>query len=49
MITMIPIVFYIIYTLIFDSKNLYRLKRIKVMLDPFKYESGRWLPTALNL
>lgn len=40
MITMIPIVFYIIYTLIFDSKNLYRLKRIKVMLDPFKYESG---------
>ncbi|WP_436938845.1 FtsW/RodA/SpoVE family cell cycle protein [Staphylococcus xylosus] len=39
-ITMIPIVFYIIYTLIFDSKNLYRLKRIKVMLDPFKYESG---------
>ncbi|MGW7798397.1 FtsW/RodA/SpoVE family cell cycle protein [Staphylococcus xylosus] len=40
MITMIPIVFYIIYTLIFDSKNLYRLKRIKVMLDPFKYEGG---------
>ncbi|MEB6204912.1 MULTISPECIES: FtsW/RodA/SpoVE family cell cycle protein [Staphylococcus] len=40
MITMIPIVFYIIYTLIFDSKNLYRLKRIKVMLDPFNYESG---------
>ncbi|MBM2659260.1 FtsW/RodA/SpoVE family cell cycle protein [Staphylococcus pseudoxylosus] len=40
MITMVPIVFYIIYTLIFDSKNLYRLKRIKVMLDPFKYESG---------
>ncbi|MGW7976937.1 FtsW/RodA/SpoVE family cell cycle protein [Staphylococcus xylosus] len=40
MITMVPIVFYIIYTLIFDSKNLYRLKRLKVMLDPFKYESG---------
>ncbi|MEB6044562.1 FtsW/RodA/SpoVE family cell cycle protein [Staphylococcus pseudoxylosus] len=40
MITMVPIVFYIIYTLIFDSKNLYRLKRIKVMLDPFKYENG---------
>lgn len=40
MITTVPIVFYIIYTLIFDSKNLYRLKRIKVMLDPFKYESG---------
>ncbi|MGW7907298.1 FtsW/RodA/SpoVE family cell cycle protein [Staphylococcus pseudoxylosus] len=40
MITMVPIVFYIIYTLIFDSKNLYRLKRINVMLDPFKYENG---------
>ena len=31
---------YICYTLIFDSKNLYRLKRIQVVLDPFKYENG---------
>lgn len=39
-ITSIPVVLYIIYTLVFDSKNLYRMKRIKVVLDPFKYENG---------
>lgn len=38
--TAIPILLYICYTLIFDSKNLYRLKRIQVVLDPFKYENG---------
>ncbi|MGO3049815.1 cell division protein FtsW [Staphylococcus casei] len=39
-ITSIPTVLYILYTLIFDAKNLYRMKRIKVVLDPFKYENG---------
>ena len=39
-ITSIPVVLYIFYTLVFDSKNLYRMKRIKVVLDPFKYENG---------
>ncbi|MEB8306664.1 FtsW/RodA/SpoVE family cell cycle protein [Staphylococcus xylosus] len=39
-ITSIPVVLYIVYTLVFDSKNLYRMKRIKVVLDPFKYENG---------
>ncbi|RIP34793.1 FtsW/RodA/SpoVE family cell cycle protein [Staphylococcus gallinarum] len=38
--TAIPMLLYIFYTLIFDSKNLYRLKRIQVVLDPFKYENG---------
>ncbi|MCD8829101.1 FtsW/RodA/SpoVE family cell cycle protein [Staphylococcus gallinarum] len=38
--TAIPMLLYICYTLIFDSKNLYRLKRIQVVLDPFKYENG---------
>ncbi|MCA2502685.1 FtsW/RodA/SpoVE family cell cycle protein [Staphylococcus xylosus] len=39
-ITSIPVVLYIFYTLVFDSKNLYRMTRIKVVLDPFKYENG---------
>ncbi|RIM64387.1 FtsW/RodA/SpoVE family cell cycle protein [Staphylococcus xylosus] len=39
-ITSIPVLLYIFYTLVFDSKNLYRMKRIKVVLDPFKYENG---------
>jgi cell division protein FtsW len=30
-VTSIPTVLYIIYTLVFDSKNLYRMKRIKVI------------------
>ncbi|AVL76964.1 MULTISPECIES: FtsW/RodA/SpoVE family cell cycle protein [Staphylococcus] len=49
-ITLVPLVIYGIYTLIFDSKNLYRLKRIKVMLDPFKYEDndGYQLTSALT-
>lgn len=38
--TAIPMLLYIFYTLIFDSKNLYRLKRIQVVLNPFKYENG---------
>lgn len=38
--TAIPMLLYICYTLIFDSKNLYRVKRIQVVLDPFKYENG---------
>src|SRR5699024_8346757 len=48
-IAMVPIIFYGIYTLIFDSKNIYRLKRIQVMLDPFKYENdeGYQLTSAL--
>lgn len=48
-ITSIPTVLYIIYTLVFDSKNLYRMKRIKVVLDPFKYENddGYQLTNAL--
>ena len=29
---------YIIYTLIFDVKNVYRLRRLQVVIDPFKYE-----------
>ncbi|WP_210137572.1 FtsW/RodA/SpoVE family cell cycle protein [Staphylococcus sp. GDH8C109P] len=49
-ITLVPLVIYGIYTLIFDSENLYRLKRIKVMLDPFKYENndGYQLTSALT-
>src|SRR5699024_276289 len=49
-ITLVALVIYGIYTLIFDSKNLYRLKRIKVMLDPFKYEDndGYQLTSALT-
>lgn len=39
-VTSIPTLIYIFYTLVFDSKNLYRMKRIKVVLDPFKYENG---------
>ncbi|WP_374187997.1 FtsW/RodA/SpoVE family cell cycle protein [Staphylococcus saprophyticus] len=48
-VTSIPTVLYIIYTLVFDSKNLYRMKRIKVVLDPFKYENddGYQLTNAL--
>lgn len=48
-ITSIPVVLYIFYTLVFDSKNLYRMKRIKVVLDPFKYENsdGYQLTNAL--
>lgn len=48
-ITLIPIIFYLLYTLIFDAKNIYRLKRINVMLNPFKYESddGYQLTSAL--
>ncbi|MDG0838862.1 FtsW/RodA/SpoVE family cell cycle protein [Staphylococcus equorum] len=48
-ITLIPISFYLLYTLIFDAKNIYRLKRVSVMLDPFKYESsgGYQLTSAL--
>lgn len=49
-ITLIPLFAYGVYTLIFDAKNLYRLKRIKVMLDPFKYENdaGYQLTSALT-
>lgn len=39
-ITATPLFIYIFYTLIFDSNNIYRLKRIKVLTDPFKYENG---------
>ncbi|WP_239751153.1 FtsW/RodA/SpoVE family cell cycle protein [Mammaliicoccus sp. H-M34] len=39
-ITSVPIVLYVFYTLVFDSNNLYRMKRIKVVLNPFKYENG---------
>lgn len=39
-ITATPLFIYIFYTLIFDSSNIYRLKRIKVLTDPFKYENG---------
>lgn len=39
-ITAIPTIIYIFYTLVFDSNTLYRMKRIKVVLDPFKYENG---------
>ncbi|MGW7925945.1 FtsW/RodA/SpoVE family cell cycle protein [Staphylococcus xylosus] len=48
-ITSIPVLLYIFYTLVFDSKNLYRMKRIKVVLDPFKYENsdGYQLTNAL--
>ncbi|MGW7977544.1 FtsW/RodA/SpoVE family cell cycle protein [Staphylococcus xylosus] len=48
-ITSIPVVLYIFYTLVFDSKNLYRMKRIKVVLNPFKYENsdGYQLTNAL--
>src|SRR5699024_6015324 len=49
-ITLVPLVIYGTYTLIFDSENLYRLKRIKVMLDPFRYEDndGDELTSALS-
>ncbi|HLQ83713.1 MAG TPA: FtsW/RodA/SpoVE family cell cycle protein, partial [Pseudogracilibacillus sp.] len=49
-ITLVPLVIYGTYTLIFDSENLYRLKRIKVMLDPFRYEDndGYQLTSALT-
>lgn len=36
----LPFVIYLIYTLIFDTKNTYRLNRIKVIIEPFKYENG---------
>ncbi|AVQ36000.1 FtsW/RodA/SpoVE family cell cycle protein [Staphylococcus kloosii] len=39
-ITAIPTIIYIFYTLVFDANTLYRMKRIKVVLDPFKYENG---------
>lgn len=39
-ITSVPIVLYGFYTLVFDSNNLYRMKRIKVFLNPFEYENG---------
>ena len=41
---------YIIYTLIFDVKNVYRLRRLQVVIDPFKYENsdGYQLTTALT-
>lgn len=44
-----PIIIYLIYTLLFDFKNIYRLKRIHVFLDPFKYENseGYQLTNAL--
>jgi len=47
--TLIPMVFYLIYTLMIDSENTYRLKRINVMINPFKYESddGYQLTSAL--
>lgn len=48
-ITLIPTTIYLLYTLLFDAKNIYRLKRINVMLDPFKYEKddGYQLTSAL--
>jgi cell division protein FtsW len=39
-ITAIPTIIYIFYTLVFDANTLYRMKRIKVVLDPFRYEDG---------
>lgn len=39
-ITAIPTIIYIFYTLVFDANTLYRMKRIKVLFDPFKYENG---------
>ncbi|MBF7021897.1 FtsW/RodA/SpoVE family cell cycle protein [Staphylococcus kloosii] len=39
-ITAIPTIIYIFYTLVFDANTLYRMNRIKVVLDPFKYENG---------
>lgn len=39
-ITAIPTIIYIFYTLVFDANTLYRMKRIKVVLNPFKYENG---------
>jgi cell division protein FtsW len=39
-ITAIPTIIYIFYTLVFDANTLYRMKRIKVVLDPFRYENG---------
>ncbi|MCY1038296.1 FtsW/RodA/SpoVE family cell cycle protein [Staphylococcus nepalensis] len=47
--TLIPMAFYLIYTLMIDSENTYRLKRINVMINPFKYESddGYQLTSAL--
>src|SRR5699024_12516717 len=35
-ITLIPLFAYGVYTLIFDTKKLYRLKRIKIMLNQLK-------------
>ena len=36
----LPFVIYLIYTLIFNTKNTYRLNRIKVIMELFKYENG---------
>lgn len=47
---LVPMLLYIIYTLIFDVKNVYRLRRLQVVIDPFKYENsdGYQLTTALT-
>lgn len=49
-VTLIPMLLYIVYTFIFDVKNVYRLRRLQVVVDPFKYENsdGYQLTTALT-
>ncbi|MDN6063108.1 MAG: FtsW/RodA/SpoVE family cell cycle protein, partial [Staphylococcus simulans] len=48
-IALLPVAMYLIYTLLFDTKNIYRIKRIAVFLNPFKYENneGYQLTSAL--
>lgn len=48
-IALLPVVMYLVYTLLFDTKNIYRIKRIAVFLNPFKYENneGYQLTSAL--
>ncbi|KOR12923.1 cell division protein FtsW [Staphylococcus carnosus] len=44
-----PVILYLVYTLLFDAKNIYRLKRIAVFLNLFQYENneGYQLTSAL--
>lgn len=39
-ITALPMFLYLMYTLLFDAQNIYRMKRIKVVANPFLYENG---------
>ncbi|WP_323702674.1 FtsW/RodA/SpoVE family cell cycle protein [Mammaliicoccus sp. Dog046] len=39
-ITALPMIIYLVYTLLFDAQNIYRMKRIKVVANPFLYENG---------